>query len=170
LLEIRAADAADAPAIARVHIRTWQDAYRHVFPGEALDALSVDERAAGWKRVFADGRQRVFVALRDGQIVGFVSVGPSRDADAAGELYAIYVLEDEWGRGAGPLLMEAGLGGLREAGYSDAILWVLEDNPRTRRFYERTGWAVDGAGKTESWLGVEAEEVRYRIELREPTK
>ena len=22
----------------------------------------------------------------------------------------------------------------------DAILWVLEDNPRARRFYERRGW------------------------------
>jgi ribosomal protein S18 acetylase RimI-like enzyme len=166
VLQIRAADSADAPAIAGVHIRTWQGAYRHVFPREGLDALSVDQRAAGWKRVFADARQRVFVAVRDGQIVGFASVGPSRDEDAEGELYAIYVLPDEWGRGAGPLLMDTALAELRED-YRDAILWVLEDNPRTRRFYERSGWALDGGRKAESWLGVEVEEVRYRIELRD---
>jgi ribosomal protein S18 acetylase RimI-like enzyme len=165
VLEIRAAEPGDAAAIASVHVRTWQGAYRHVFPAEGLDALTVDERTAGWERVLAGGRQRVSVAVRDGTLVGFVSTGPSRGDDAEGELYAIYVLPEEWGRGSGRLLMDAGLAALREDGYRDAILWVLEDNPRTRRFYERSGWAVDGGRKAESWLGVEVEEVRYRIEL-----
>jgi GNAT superfamily N-acetyltransferase len=170
VLQIRPAGPGDARAIAVVHVRTWQAAYRHVFPAAALDVISPDDRTATWERACADERQRVFVAERDEQTVGFVSVGPSRDADAAGELYAIYVLHDEWGRGAGQLLMDAALGALREAGYPDAILWVLEDNPRTRRFYERTGWTLDGSRKTESWLGVEADEVRYRIAFAEPAK
>jgi ribosomal protein S18 acetylase RimI-like enzyme len=165
VLEVRAAEADDAAAIAAVHVRTWQGAYRHVFPAEGLDALAVDERTAGWERVFATGRQRVFVAVRDGAVVGFVSVGSSRDDDAEGELYAIYVLPEEWGHGSGRLLMDAALSALREDGYRDAILWVLEDNPRTRRFYERSGWTVEGARKRERFLGVEAEEIRYRIEL-----
>jgi ribosomal protein S18 acetylase RimI-like enzyme len=165
VLEIRAAEPRDAAAIAGVHVRTWQGAYRHVFPAEGLDALTVDERTAGWHRVFASGRQRVFVTVRHGTVVGFVSIGPSRDDDAEGELYAIYVLPEEWGRGSGRLLMDAALAALREDRYGDAILWVLEDNPRTRRFYERSGWTVDGARKRERFLGVEAEEIRYRIEL-----
>jgi hypothetical protein len=43
---------------------------------------------------------------------------------------------------------------------------VLEDNPRTRRFYELAGWHADGAAKEEEWLGTTIREVRYRIDLR----
>ena len=31
------------------------------------------------------------------------------------------------------------------AGYSSITLWVLRDNERARRFYERAGFAPDGA-------------------------
>jgi RimJ/RimL family protein N-acetyltransferase len=51
------------------------------------------------------------------------------------------------------------------AGYGEAVLWVLEDNPRARRFYERTGWSLDGGVKDDSHLGVSVTEVRYRIRL-----
>jgi RimJ/RimL family protein N-acetyltransferase len=54
---------------------------------------------------------------------------------------------------------------LREAGYRAAILWVLEDNPRARRFYEREGWELDGAAKEDDFLGVRVAEVRYRLTL-----
>ena len=80
------------------------------------------------------------VAEDGGRIVAFVSVGPSRDDDAEGELYAIYALPEAWGTGAGAALMQAGLAAMRAAGYRDAVLYVLDDNPRARRFYEREGW------------------------------
>ena len=62
--------------------------------------------------------------------VGFISVGASRDADADGELFAIYVDPDYWGSGVGRKLMAAGEERLRELGHVEAILWVLADNPR----------------------------------------
>ena len=51
------------------------------------------------------------------------------------------------------------------AEYEEATLWVLEDNPRARSFYERGGWAPDGARKAEERWGVRAPELRYRKEL-----
>ena len=99
-----------------------------------------------------------------GRIVGFVSVGPSTDIDGEGELYAIYVLPETWGGGAGHGLMEAAKELLR-ASYAEATLYVLDDNPRARRFYEREGWALDGATKTGEFLGLPVAEVRYRISL-----
>jgi hypothetical protein len=54
---------------------------------------------------------------------------------------------------------------LRGEGFREAILWVLEDNPRTRRFYERAGWQADGGSQEEEWLGTTVREVRYRIGL-----
>ena len=120
-------------------MRTWQDAYAHVFPPERLAELAVETREAGWReQLRAQGeRAATFVAESDAAIVGFASVGPCRDADAGettGELYAIYVLRSEWGRGTGRALMEASFGALREAGFREATLWVLGENPRTRPF------------------------------------
>ena len=65
------------------------------------------------------------------------------------------------------------------AGYRSAVLWVLRDNPRARRFYERTGWSLsvgrDGRQIERLWQGPVAPgapqlpeplpKVQYRIDL-----
>jgi GNAT superfamily N-acetyltransferase len=161
-MEVRRATAEDAPGIARVQERGWQAAYRHIFPAEELDRggfIHVDrwsERLvrppAGWTTL---------VAEHDGQVVGFTSVGPSRDETGIGELYAIYVDPEQWSTGTGRALIERAEQQLR-AEYGEVTLWVLEDNPRAREFYERAGWSVDGGRKAEARWGVRAPEVRYR--------
>jgi GNAT superfamily N-acetyltransferase len=163
-VEIRRAAVGDAAAIAEVHVRTWQGAYAHIFGAEQLANMDVVVRSERWRR-WLEQEELAFVAIEDGRIVGFVWVGPSREPDAQGELYAIYVLPDSWGSGAGAELMRAGVDAMRSAGYAEAVLWVLEDNPRARRFYEREGWSLDGGVKDDSHLGVPVTEVRYRITL-----
>jgi len=164
-MEIRRASVADAADIADVHVRTWQAAYTQVFGTERLAGLDVAARATRWARVIGDG-EAVYVADDDGRIVAFVAVGPAVDEDGrVGELYAIYALPEAWGSGAGRSLIRAGVQALHDAGYGEAILWVLEDNPRARRFYEREGWELDGAEKEDDFLGVRVAEVRYRIAL-----
>jgi ribosomal protein S18 acetylase RimI-like enzyme len=163
-MEVRRARIDDARAIADVHARTWQGAYEHVFGAERLAGMSLPARLAQWERILAAGQSDVFVATNDG-IVGFVSTGDSRDADAEAELYAIYVLPGAWGSGAGAALMCAGLAAMRARASGAAVLWVLEDNPRARRFYEREGWALDGERKEDEYLGIRVAEVRYRIAL-----
>jgi len=145
-----------------VHARTWRAAYEHVFGAERLAGRTAD--VALWEAVLARGRSDVYVADDEG-VTGFVSTGDSRDDDAVAELYAIYVLPSAWGTGAGTALMRAGLGAMRARFSGDAVLWVLEDNPRARRFYEREGWILDGMRKEEEWLGVTIPEVRYRTTL-----
>jgi GNAT superfamily N-acetyltransferase len=157
---IRPGTPADAEAVARVHVRTWQAAYAHVFPGERLAELSVERRADQWRE------WPPLVAVADGVIVGFVSVGASRDDDAAGELFAIYVAPGHWGTGIGRELIAAGEERLRQFGHTNAILWVLDDNPRARRFYERAGWHHDGTARPIEILGLNVLEVRYRKDLR----
>ncbi|MFL5913259.1 MAG: GNAT family N-acetyltransferase [Gaiellaceae bacterium] len=156
-MEIRRASVSDAAEIAAVHVRTWQAAYQHVFGSERLEHLDVERRVTGWTRALNEG-ESIFVADDDGRVVGFVSVG-------ACELYAIYTLPEAWGSGAGPALMRAAVTQLRDDGCGEAFLWVLEDNPRARRFYEREGWEVDGGRKEDDFLGVRVAEVRYRIRL-----
>jgi GNAT superfamily N-acetyltransferase len=164
-VQIRIATGDDAHAIESVRVRSWRVAYRHVFPPADLDAVPVD---AGRWRQRLDTPPRgwtTFVAESDGGVVGFASVGPSRDDDGTGELYAIYVDPDAWSTGAGRALIERAEAQLRRE-YETATLWVLEDNPRARTFYERAGWAADGDWKAEERFGVRAVEVRYRKDLR----
>jgi ribosomal protein S18 acetylase RimI-like enzyme len=160
-VQVRRARPEDAAAIADVHVRTWQAAYEHVFGAERLGTIEREQRLGQWERAVVDERVAVWVAEDGGRIVGFVSVGPSRVGDE-GELYAIYVLPEAWGSGAGPALMGEAAAVLRDR-YQTSILWVLDDNPRARRFYEREGWALDGGTQTEEFLGIEVTEVRYRI-------
>lgn len=163
---MRRARPKDAAAIAEVHLRTWQGAYEHVFGAERLAGIDAERRRRGWERVLAERLdETVFVAEREGRIVAFASVGPSRDEPGEGELYAIYALPEAWGSSAGRALMEEALAALRGLGFGEATLWVLDDNPRARRFYEREGWMPDGARREGEHLGVVTAEVRYRIEL-----
>jgi GNAT superfamily N-acetyltransferase len=158
---VRPARREDAAAIADVHVRTWQAAYEDVFGAERL--AGIGDRRAQWESWLADPRTgwSVFVADESGRLLGFASMGPSRDEPGKGELFAIYVLPDAWGSGAGSALMASALEALR--GYSSATLWVLEDNPRARRFYEREGWILEGGRRDEEFLGMTVAEVRYRI-------
>ena len=141
-------------------MRSWQAAYAHVLPAERLTQLSVERRARQWRD------WPPLLAESGDVVVGFVSVGASRDVDADGELFAIYVDPDYWGSGVGRKLMAAAEERLSELGHLEAILWVLADNPRARRFYERSGWRHDGTTRTIEIFGIDVTEVRYRKILR----
>ena len=168
---VRDATVADASGIARVHTRTWQQAYDHVFPTNRLAGLVEEHRAEQWRVWLSSPAQRrhILVAEDAGEVVGFASVGPTDDPEASlelvGELYAIYVLPEAWGRGVGRALMRELLDRLRGEGFREAVLWVLEDNPRTRRYYELSGWHHDGGKKEEAMLDLSVPLVRYRIAL-----
>jgi ribosomal protein S18 acetylase RimI-like enzyme len=89
---------------------------------------------------------------------------PAGRAGEVGELYALYVTPAWWSTGAGRALMDAVLAALAEAGYRAAVLWVLADNARARRFYERAGFAADGASHIIADLGGVLE-LRYARDL-----
>ncbi|MEX2645807.1 MAG: GNAT family N-acetyltransferase [Gaiellaceae bacterium] len=159
---VRAAVPEDAEAIARVHVRAWQVGYAHVFPPEKLAGIDEAARARQWR----EGLESDWSALVLDDGSGFASVGPSRDVEGEGELYAIYVSPEHWDTGRGRALMERAVEDLRAQGFEEATLWVLEDNPRARRFYEAASWRLDGATKQDEFLDTPVHEVRYRISLR----
>ncbi len=115
------------------------------------------------------------VAVADGVICGFATVGPARDAGAqgAGELYALYVESSWWGRGVGHALIGEARRLLVERGHGEAMLWVLAGNSRAQRFYRADGWRPDGATRREEIGagcnpdgGLSVEELCYRRRLR----
>jgi GNAT superfamily N-acetyltransferase len=170
-MDVRLARGADAVAVETIRVRGWQTAYRHILPPAELDALRID--GSRWRERFDSppAGWTTFVAERDSAVlgfrvvVGFAAVGPSRDEQGLGELYAIYVEPTAWSRGAGRALMARAEEQLAQT-YATATLWVLTANARARRFYELAGWQLDGAVKAQDRWGVEAEELRYRKGLR----
>ncbi|HLP23394.1 MAG TPA: GNAT family N-acetyltransferase [Microbacteriaceae bacterium] len=148
----------DLEALGRVHARCWHQTYDHLISEAALANLSPRRIAELWSHWLQQGEEfHQFAALVDGEIVGFVGSGPARDADAPREreLYFIYLLEDFQGTGIGQKLFDA------VCGSNPGYLWVAKDNPRAHRFYERNGFALDGAEQIHPFLGEEIEEVRF---------
>lgn len=165
---IRRADPQDAMEVARVHVGSWQAAYRGLLPQSYLDQLRPEDRAARYDFANADPRAPQTLVSVDGQaIVGFATFMPSRDADKPdfGELCALYVAPEQWGRGVGAALSAAAREALAKRGFRNALLWVMAGNERAERFYRRDGWTADGMQRTDTVWDVTVSELRYLREL-----
>ena len=163
VITVREARVDDAVAIATIHVRTWQRAYQDQLPADFLARFSVDSRTRWWQDNLAHPLPgaRVFVAEVGGVLVGFCAVGKSRNENAAGEVYALYVDSTHWGEGIGTALMRTATDYLRKGGYERAVLWVLESNLKAQRFYEMKGWSTDGVLRTEERQTVTLVEVQF---------
>lgn len=151
---IRQAQPDDAEFVADAHITAWRVAYRGVIVDAFLDSPEfAQSRRDGWHRrlhegrpSFADPFDEILVPVVDGRVVGFGHVGRRlvTESSDTGELYGFYLHPDAWGSGAAVALIEACHTALA-ARFTTASLWVLRDNPRARRFYERHGWSCGSA-------------------------
>ena len=149
----------DAEALGRVHATCWHETYDHPISKAALENVSPKRLAELWTHWAAQGPEfKMFAALADGEIVGFVGSGPARDRDAprGRELYFIYLLDAFHGTGTGQRLFDAAV-----EKDEPVYLWVADDNPRAHRFYTRNGFTLDGATHTEPFLGETLTEVRF---------
>jgi len=170
-IKIRRAGTDDALSIATVHVAAWKAAYEGKYDGAALARRSVDIREDQWRRGLGWSEERgflVWVAEEGDRVIGFVSAGASEDPElppGIGEIYTLY-LDPEWiGRGVGRALMTEALDELRRKGFGEAILWVLADNARARRFYEAAGLRWDGTERIKDKNGWKHHDVRYRRSL-----
>jgi ribosomal protein S18 acetylase RimI-like enzyme len=190
-VELRDARRGDELAVAEVHVRSWQEAYRELMPTEFLAALDPTDRAKRYEFEGGAEAPTTVVAVggagdeddpsltncgevRSGSssspgepVVGFVTFGPSRDEDAVGmgEIYALYVDPGRYEGGLGRRLMAHARQRLKEAGFEAAVLWVLIGNDRAASFYEREGWKPDGAVREEEPYGIVSDVRRFRRTL-----
>jgi ribosomal protein S18 acetylase RimI-like enzyme len=200
---LRDARRGDELAVAEVHVRSWQEAYRGLMPGEFLDALEPGDRAGTYEFEGGEGAPTTVVAVasadggggagdgddpsltnsvevRSGSspppvdrapegsgepVIGFVTFGPSRDPDTVGlgEIYALYVDPGRYEAGVGRALMVHARRRLKEQGFEAAVLWVLQGNERAASFYEREGWAADGAVREEEPYGITSNVRRFHL-------
>jgi len=185
MVTIRAGSAADAAQIAAVQREGWFAAYEGIIPAGFIDTVTTPDDGARVRQAFRTRPwQRMLVAVAADQegpepaapgVVGYASFGPETDFTApwppprttdgeegrVAELYALYVRPAWWSTGIGRALMERVLSRTSDAGYLSITLWVLRENRRARRFYERAGFTSDGATNVLDRLGG-VTELRYR--------
>jgi ribosomal protein S18 acetylase RimI-like enzyme len=153
---IAAASSTDCRAVAQIHVDAWRVAYAGIVPSEYLAALSVDQREAMWRTAVERGTPKVLVAKANEDVVGWIAYGRCRDDGSGpdvGEIWAIYAAPTAWSTGVGRALWEAARRDLQEQGYRSVTLWVIRDNARAIRFYERSAFAIEADSAKEFELG-----------------
>ena len=140
-MKVRKAEIKDAEVIARINVETWQSAYKGIIDASVLNGRKVDEkRIATWAKIIEVPERVVLVCESDGEVVGFLAAGPSRDNyGIKNEISALYVKPAAQRQGAGSALIKA---------YKQAVngqsfyLYMLKDNAKAACFYEKNGGVV----------------------------
>lgn len=161
-VRIQKALPADAAVMADIHQRSWLAAYTGLVP-DAIIAAKNAGRPALWERILS-GAHGDYLIFADDRPAGFIGlISPCRDIDLpdAGEIEGLYLYPEYWGCDVGRQAMDFGLATLATMGHQVFSLWVLEGNLRARRFYEKCGFAFDGA-RIENHDVTSLRVVRYR--------
>ncbi|MDL2218522.1 GNAT family N-acetyltransferase [Christensenellaceae bacterium OttesenSCG-928-M15] len=164
-LIIREVDGADDfDAIADIYVKSWQAAYRGIVPQNYLDGLKPD----GWSALLSKGAFTSFVAVENGNCIGTASVCAARDETKKGwgELVSIYLLPTYFGKGVAEQLFQKAIATLRAQGFSDIYLYVLKENVRARRFYEKHGFSPTADTLQIEISGKPLAEIRYIAHLK----
>lgn len=145
-VRVRAAVAADAAPLARVHVESWRETYRGLMPDSVLDDPGLlAQREHFWEAALTDplyARNRIALAEVDGAVVGVAMAGPALDAAGSAEdqLHLLYTLATVHGRGVGSALLEAVVSTDTTTG-----LWVIDPSPRAQAFYRSHGFVAEGS-------------------------
>lgn len=159
-MEIRRLKSSDSRSeLSRIYEESWKYAYRGIIPQSYLDSIPSGHWADAVDR---EGRYSL-ILLDQGQMIGTSSFGKSRFSELSdwGEIVSIYLLPAYMGKGFGGSLLNAVLGELVQMGFSSFFLWVLEENARARRFYEREGFSESGRTLDDEIGGKALREVQY---------
>lgn len=133
---LRDAQPGDETLLAELQERASVVAFAHVFPPERypFPREAVFER---WKQALEDPAASVVVAEQAEEPVGFAAVRFEW-------LDGLYVAPEWWGKGVAAELHDRALEIVGDLGSTRCQLWVLEENVRARRFYERRSWRENG--------------------------
>ncbi|MBR4435118.1 MAG: GNAT family N-acetyltransferase [Clostridia bacterium] len=133
-----------------VHFNSRQEAYSGIVEQVFLTQKTIDKCFAQ----AINAKDNTVIAKDGERVVGFVQYGKygSEDLENAGEITALYVLPDYFGKGIGYRLMQEAVQILSD--YPQIALFVIKGNQRAIGFYTRYGFRFDGQERMSSRLGV----------------
>jgi phosphinothricin acetyltransferase len=144
--------AVDAAPITIADLRRehWPEVERIYADGIATGNATFETEVPSWERWdeshLAEHR---FVALRDGQVVGWVAAAPVSDRCVYGGVVenSVYVAEDTRGRGVGKLLLEQLIASTEAAGVWTIQTGMFPENAASITLHERVGFEIVGRRK-----------------------
>ena len=168
-IQVRPATLRDAKQIAELHNATVREAFKSIAIDTPMAVVPLEKRQAYWREAIEYSEPQVHVATDGDKIIGFVGFDRSRDKgtpQTMGEIWAIYVANSHWSKGAGLALWDAAREGLQEEGCSHVSIWVPIANDRAVRFFELAGLKRElSSAKTVVEGGVKIEEIRLKRAL-----
>ena len=147
---IRRVRQGDENALAAIQTQSWKAAFAGILDTETLArCTNVDRATAMYKRLLDEHKGNGYLLSVDGRPHCIAYWDAARDAEFTGkvELICIHSLPVNWRKGYGRQMMDRVLRDIKEAGYSEVVLWVFRDNLRARAFYEATGFKLTGLSK-----------------------
>ena len=166
---IRPMQPSDIPRVAEIHTFGWRSAYRGIVSDEHLfNVMSVAKRIEKFHAMLENAQHESHefwgetYVYDDGIVKGFLTIGQCRDDDKPGafELGGLYVDPCLQGQGVGAALTAHCEMLAAQRGHKEIFLWTFEKNAHARAFYEKQGYAPDGATQIVEPYG--AVGVRYR--------
>ena len=153
----------DRNLISKIYEDSWKHAYRGIIPQEHLDKIP----RGHWSKCCDIEEWNTVVCIHDGKYVGTSSFCKSRfeKYNDSGEVISIYLLPEYMGKGYGSKLLNFVMSEIKEQGFKEVFLWVLEENKRARSFYEKYGFKLDEDYLEDVIAGKELREVRYVLKL-----
>lgn len=162
--EVRPAGLRDAKTIAELHLQALSRLADDGLSKEQQEALVAVARTINWREAIEYLEPQVYLACDAGTPLGFVGFDRSRDLGTpptTGEIWAMAVLPEHWGRGLGLALWDAARDGLLEEGCNKVSIWLPLLNQRAGRFFELAGFKRElKTAKTVPLGAVKLEEIR----------
>ena len=145
--------------ISNIYESSWKYAYKDIIPQDYLDSIPTGRWANSINKIGMNN----LVVIENGLIIGTASFCKSRWEQYSnyGEIVSIYFLPAYMGKGYGKHLLKKCVEELNGLGYNNILLWVLENNQRARRFYEKNGFTCSGDFLNDNIGGKELREIMY---------
>ena len=130
----------DQIQMARIKIDGWRDTYDSIIAEKYLKGMDYKEQAERFMRSFEEYKERVLVAVRDNEVLGYSCFDPKEQSfKYDSELVSLYIRNDEHHKGIGTALVKETAKYLFSLGKRNMIIWVLKGNDNAIRFYEKLG-------------------------------
>ena len=157
---IRKVQQGDANVLAYIQTESWRAAFAGILDTETLaKCTNIDRATEMYLRLLEKDIGNGYILSADGKPHCIAYWDAARDAEFVGkaELICIHSLPDNWHKGFGSQMMDRVINDIKEAGYSEVVLWVFRENQRARAFYEAKGFRPKDISKS----AFDTEEILY---------
>lgn len=145
---IRYAQKDDAGTIALINSKSFQQAFQGIIPDDFLkEKFSYEKLKERLNNELNEGTATSCIMYKDDIPVGMLTFAKDdhkeRDSSEI-DIWRIYLLPEYWGQNLGIELIHWSTAALNGKGYKKVALWVVEENVRARKFYEKVGFIHEG--------------------------